>query len=102
SSFSPQTSQVPPIVHEVLRSPGQPLDAATRAFMEPRFGHDFSQIQVHTDSRASDSARSVDASAYTVGQHIVFSSGSYAPETAAGIGLLTHELTHAIQQEGSS
>ena len=64
---SPLVGQVPPIVHEVLRSPGQPLDAATRAFMEPRFGHDFSGVRVHTDAQAADSARAVNAQAYTVG-----------------------------------
>jgi Domain of unknown function (DUF4157) len=50
SSFNPHPSEVPPIVHEVLRSPGQPLDAQTRAFMEPRFGHEFSQVRVHSDA----------------------------------------------------
>ena len=59
-------NEVPPIVHEVLRSPGQPLDAATRAFMEPRFGHDFSNVRVHTDAKAAESARTVNALAYTV------------------------------------
>src|SRR5215217_8114362 len=58
----------PPSVHEVLRSPGQPLDLATRAFMEPRLGHDFSRVRVHTDTRASESARAVNALAYTVGR----------------------------------
>src|SRR5574337_1371923 len=58
---------VPPIVHEVLRSPGQPLDPATRAFFEPRFSHGFSQVRVHTDARAAESVRAVNALAYTVG-----------------------------------
>src|SRR5258706_450973 len=58
-------SSLPPIVHEALRSPGQPLDQATRAFMEPRFAHDFSQVRVHTDSQAGESARCVNALAYT-------------------------------------
>src|SRR5712692_8199293 len=57
-------SPVPLIVHEVLRSPGQPLDASTRAFMEPRFGHDFSSVRVHTDAKAAESARAVNALAY--------------------------------------
>src|SRR5437016_14309271 len=61
-------SSVPPIVHEVLRSPGQPLDPAMRAFMELRFGHDFSQIRVHTAARAAESARAVNALAYTAGR----------------------------------
>ena len=92
----PQT--VPPIVHEVLRSAGQPLDAATRAFMEQRFGHDFSRVRVHTDPRAAGSARAVSALAYTLGQHMVFSAGQYAPGTTAGKRLLAHELTHVVQQ----
>jgi hypothetical protein len=88
----------PPIVHEVLRSPGQPLDAATRAFMEPRFGHDFSNVRVHNNSRAVDSARAVHARAYTVGQNVVFGSGQYAPRTSGGQKLLAHELAHTVQQ----
>src|SRR2546430_4522328 len=63
-------SEVPPIVHEVLRSPGQPLDRETRAFMEPRFGHDFSNVRVHTDAKAAESACAVSALAYTVGADI--------------------------------
>jgi hypothetical protein len=74
----------PPIVHEVLGSPGQPLDAATRAFMEPRFGHDFSRVRVHTDGLATDSAATVDARAYTVGSHVVFGRGQYSPTTHQG------------------
>jgi hypothetical protein len=91
-------STIPPVVHEALRSPGQPLDAATREFMEPRFGHDFSQVRVHTDARAAVSAHDVDAHAYTVGHDIVFAAGQYAPATARGQHLLTHELVHVIQQ----
>jgi hypothetical protein len=89
---------VPPLVREVLRSPGQPLDIATRAFMEPRFGHDFSHVRVHTDARAADSARSLDAQAYTVGSNAVFDMGRYAPGTADGRRLLANELTHVLQQ----
>ncbi len=89
---------VPPIVHEVLSSPGQPLDAGTRAFMEPRLGHDFSQVRVHTDERATKSARSVNALAYTVGKDVVFGAGQYAPETSEGRRLMVHELTHVVQQ----
>lgn len=91
---------VPPIVHEVLRSPGQPLDAGTRAFMEPRFGYDFSQVQVHTDARAAESARAVNALAYTVGRDVVFGAGRYAPGVDEGRRLLAHELTHTVQQHG--
>jgi hypothetical protein len=91
----------PPIVHEVLRSPGQPLDVSTHAFFERRFGHDFRQVRVHTDTKAAASSRAVQATAYTVGQHIVFADNKYAPTTSAGRRLLAHELTHTIQQEGN-
>jgi len=143
------TVTVQPIVRDVLRSPGQPLDADTRTFMEPRFGHDFSQVQIdrttplmtktdltisqpgdqgeqeadrmaeqvmrgskhaqsydfsqvriHTDTQAAESARAINAVAYTVGRHIVFGSGQYAPGTTAGQRLLAHELTHVVQQTG--
>ena len=148
--------EAPSIVHDVLRSPGCPLDAATRSFMEPRFDHDFSRvratspqrstggleigqpgdrfeqeadqfsqklmrepktdarggaeparlhdfsgIRIHTDAKAAESAHAVNALAYTVGNHLVFGAGQYAPETDAGKQLLAHELTHAIQQGGS-
>src|SRR5688572_11541831 len=69
---SPPLSSVPPIVHDVLRSSGQSLDANTRAFMEPRFGHDFSGVRVHADAQAAESARAVSALAYTVGRDVVF------------------------------
>ena len=90
----------PPIVHEVLHSPGRPLDDQTRGFMESRFNHDFSGVRVHTDGRAAESARAVDALAYTVGNHVAFDSGQYAPGTSAGRGLLAHELAHVAQQLG--
>ena len=143
---------VPPIIHEVLRSAGKPLDTATRAYFEPQFGgsfrtaspslhakasatplnvqpantpdereadawaervtaaapshlnrpaakmQDFSHVRVHTDARAAESARSVDATAYTVGTDIVFASGEYNPATNSGRRLLAHELTHVLQQ----
>jgi hypothetical protein len=92
----------PPIVDEVLGSPGQPLDESTRSFFEPRFGRDFSRVRVHTDSQSSKSAESVNALAYTVGRDIVFSSGQFALETKAGSYLLAHELAHVVQQEGAS
>ncbi len=91
-------SEVPPIVHEVLRSRGQPLDPATRAFMEPRFGYDFSQVRVHTDVRAAESARAVNALAYTVGRDIVFGISHVASNTREGRELIAHELTHVLQQ----
>jgi Domain of unknown function (DUF4157) len=93
-----QSSDVPPIVHEVLRTSGEPLDPETRTFMESRFGHDFSQVRVHTDAKAVESAQAVHSVAYTVGQDIVFEAGQYAPKTNSGRQLLAHELTHVIQQ----
>ena len=90
----------PPVVHEVLRGAGQPLDAAARDFLEPRFGHDFSHVRVHADARAAASARAVGAQAYTVGRNVVFGAGQYAPGTAQGRRLLAHELTHVVQQAG--
>jgi LysM repeat protein len=92
----------PAVVHEVLRSPGQSLDPATRTFMEPRFDHDFSQVRVHRDAKATESARAVNALAYTVGRDVVFGAGQYAPRTRAGQRLLAHELTHVMQQANSS
>lgn len=148
SSEAVESSSVPPIVHEVLSAPGQPLDKQTRSFMESRFAHnfssvpvrtpsisrssltvgpandpleheadkladevprtpasshpeppaDFSGVRVHTDARAADSSRAVNAKAYTVGQHIVFDHGRYAPHTSSGQRLLAHELAHTVQQ----
>lgn len=142
------TGETSPVVHEVLRSPGQPLDAETRVFMETHLAHDFSSVpaaslqpslrvnepgdrfereadsiadrltsqntpvprgaahdfssvRIHHDSQAADSARALDAFAYTAGSHIVFSGGSYAPQTAQGRRLLAHELTHVLQQSGA-
>jgi Domain of unknown function (DUF4157) len=95
---SSSVSEAPPIVHEVLRSPGQPLDGATRAFMEPRLGHDFSQVRVHTDAQAAESAQAMKALAYTVGRHIVFAEGQHQPSASDGKLLLAHELTHVVQQ----
>ena len=98
----PQTvaapTEAPPIVHEVLRSPGRPLTPVTRAFFEPRFGVDFSRIRVHADVKAAESARLVNALAYTVGNNIVFDSSRYRPESEQAKKLLAHELAHTIQQ----
>lgn len=90
----------PPVVNQVLNSPGRPLEAPTRSYMEPRFGRDFGGVRVHTDSRAAESARAVDAHAYTVGQHIVFDHGKYDPGSRSGQHLLAHELAHTVQQHG--
>src|SRR5215469_10110604 len=93
----------PPIVHEVLRSPGQPLDSATRSFFEPRFGQDFSHVRVHTDSLAAESARAVQARSYAVGHHVVaLENGGLTSPSLAGRSLLAHELVHVMQQRGLS
>ena len=97
-----EQTAVPPIVNEVLRSPGQPLDPATLAFIEPRFGHDFSQVRVHADAKAAESTELVNALAYTVGRHVVFGEGQPAPATSAGRQLLAHELAHVVQQRGAT
>jgi hypothetical protein len=88
----------PPLVHDVLRSPGQPLDAGTRAELEPRFGHSFADVRVHADGRAAESAAAVSAHAYTVGRDVVFGAGRYAPASAEGRRLIAHELAHVVQQ----
>jgi hypothetical protein len=101
-SGGPQVAagEAPAIVHEVLDSPGRPLDDATRAYFEPRFRHDFSRVRVHTGTSAQQSARDVNAHAYTVGHHMAFDAGRFAPETHDGQRLLAHELTHVVQQAG--
>jgi Domain of unknown function (DUF4157)/Annexin len=92
----------PPIVHEVLGSPGRPLERGVRGEMEARFGHDFSQVRVHTGERAAASAQAVSAAAYTVGRDVVFGAGAYTPRTVAGRSLLAHELAHVVQQQGAA
>ena len=92
--------RAPDIVHQVLRSRGQALEPSTRAFMEPRLGYDFGQVRVHADSLAADSARAVNAQAYTVGREMVFGTGRYAPNTSEGLRLIAHELMHVVQQRG--
>ncbi len=93
---------IPTVVHEVLSSPGEPLDRETRAFMEPRFGHDFSRVRVHADDKAAYSAKAVNALAYTVGRDIVFNAGYYVPKTNEGLKLLAHELVHTVQQQNET
>lgn len=83
--------EAPEVVRDVVRSPGQPLDSRTRAFFEPRFGYDFSQVRIHAGDRARDSARAIGARAYTVGSHIVFGEESAAPSQ-----LMAHELAHVM------
>jgi hypothetical protein len=93
-----RTNEAPPIVNEVLRSSGKPLDRDTRTFFESRFGYDFGTVRVHADTRAAESARAVNAMAYTVGDHLAFADGRYAPRTNEGRRLMAHELFHVVQQ----
>ena len=97
-----ESTAVPTVVHEVLQSPGEPLDPRDRQTMEARFQQDFSHVRVHNDGRAADSANMVQARAYTAGSHVVFNRRQYAPATASGRALLAHELTHVVQQAGSA
>ncbi|CAE6484110.1 hypothetical protein NMYAN_10142 [Nitrosomonas nitrosa] len=87
------------IVHGVLNSAGQPLDPTAKTFMESRFGRDFSKVRIHTDANAAESARMVNAFAYTVGRDVVFGAGQYSPHTRMGQRLLAHELAHTLQQD---
>ena len=80
--------------------PGQPLDPATRGFFETRFGYDFSPVRIHAGQQAAESAKSINAAAYTVGQDIVLGKGSHSMGTSEGKKLLAHELTHVVQQGG--
>ena len=90
-------SQIP-----IIRGGGQHLPKSVRVFFEPRFGYDFSQVRVHTDAKAGESTRAVNALAYTVGRDMVFGAGQYAPETNQGRKLLAHELAHVVQQGGAA
>jgi len=84
-----------------IKGSGRPLAESERAYFEPRFGADFSRVRVHTDTRAADSARALNARAFTVGQDMVFGAGQYAPGTSEGRRLMAHELTHVVQQNGN-
>ncbi|MCR8557636.1 DUF4157 domain-containing protein [Mucilaginibacter sp. BJC16-A38] len=85
-----------------LNSSGQSLPESCRQFFEPRFGHDFSNVKLHTDSVAAKSAQSINALAYTTGNNIVFNSGQYSPDSDNGKKLMAHELTHVVQQSGGT
>lgn len=104
SSASTQghAATAPASVHHVLSSPGKPLESSLQQDMGQRFGHDFSRVRVHADEQAAASADALAARAYTVGPHVVFGRGQYAPHTSEGRHLLAHELTHVMQQSGSS
>ena len=101
SSDHSWSQPIPEIVGHVLKSAGEPLDAGIRAVMEPRFGHDFGKVRVHNDSSAAESARAVNARAFTLGHDIVMGAGEFSPGTAPGQRLLAHELAHVVQQRGA-
>jgi hypothetical protein len=96
------TSSVEAAVQSVRQNGGQPLDAATRAIMESRFGHDFSHVRVHTGPQAAAAAQAVSARAFTIGSDVVSGQGQHAPGTVEGQRLLAHELTHVVQQSATS
>lgn len=93
-----EETAVSPVLDVVGKGGGSPLDGAVRGEMESRLGADFSDVRVHTDSKASASAQSVQAKAYTVGSDVVFGSGQYSPGSDDGKQTLAHELTHVVQQ----
>jgi Domain of unknown function (DUF4157) len=95
---APGPGEAPPAVHAVLAADGQPLEPRSRGVMESAFGHDFGRVRIHTDAAAAASARSVAAHAYTVGDHVVFAAGRFAPDSDRGLRLLAHELAHVVQQ----
>jgi len=98
SQATADAGDAPPSVDRVLASAGRPLDPALQQDMGERFGHDFSKVRVHTGAAAEQSARDVNAHAYTVGRDIVFGASRFAPDTHQGRSLLAHELTHIVQQ----
>ena len=102
AASEPAGPEATAMVGDVLKTPGQPLRGSARRALEPRFGYDFSRVRVHDGSQAAESASAVNAAAYTVGNHIVFGKGRYAPGTNEGDRLLAHELTHTIQQTGGA
>ncbi len=91
----------PPAVANALAQSGAPLPQGVRAFMEPRFGADFSRVRIHTGRAAAQSAEAVNARAYTVGEDIAFAHGAYVPESVSGRRLIAHELTHVLQQSNA-
>lgn len=91
--------EAPSVVHDVINSGGQTLDSGIRKFFEPRFGHDFSNVKIHSDSSAVKSAQRINALAYTTGDNIVFNQNQFSPGTDSGKKLLAHELTHVVQQK---
>jgi hypothetical protein len=101
---SVQTNEVAPGVRariNAMQGAGEPLADSERAFFEPRLGQDFRQVLVHTNDSAARAARAIHARAFTYGNHVFFGAGEYSPNTATGLHLLAHELTHVVQQQAS-
>jgi hypothetical protein len=98
AALSDDAAEQPSPVHDVISSGGQPLAPDVRSDMEARLGHDFGDVRVHTDTTAHESAKSVNAHAYTVGSNVVFQRDAYDPSSQAGKTTLAHELTHVVQQ----
>jgi hypothetical protein len=94
-----ESSEVPPIVQDALRVPGQRLDDNFRTFIESLFRTDLSQVRIHTDYKAAESSKALHAKAYTLGHNIVFGENQYNPKSEWGKRLIAHELAHVIQQE---
>jgi hypothetical protein len=93
--------QITDEINNIHSSGGSSLDSSTKEYMDSRFGYDFSKVVIHNDERAARSAHTIDALAYTLGNHVVFGSGWYSPNTLDGRRLLAHELTHVVQQTSS-
>ena len=102
ASATRASHDAPSSVHAALQTQGQPLGAGTREFFESRFGADFSDVRVHADAPAHESARDINAKAFTVGHDIVFGTGHFSPGTRDGQRLIAHELTHVVQQSNGS
>src|SRR5262245_11482812 len=96
---APVPSGVAPAVRAALDTPGQPLDRATRAFFEPRFGANLGHVRVHADDRAAAAARSIDAHAFTLGSDVAFAAGAWDPHSSRGRALIAHELAHTLQPD---
>lgn len=91
----------PRAVQEVLATPGRPLDPSVRAMFEPRFGQSFAHVRIHDGAQDAQSARAINARAYTFGRHLVFDSGQFDHASSPGRRLIAHELAHVVQQAES-
>src|SRR5262249_30546547 len=101
SVVNTQMDSAPASVEQVIAGSGATLQPALREDMGRRFGYDFSGVRIHSGAVAEQSARELDAHAYTVGRNIVFGAGRFTPETPAGRHLIAHELTHVVQQSAA-